>query len=521
MAAVSWEREVEGIRRRREAAQQMGGAEAVTRQHEKGRLTIRERIDGLIDSGSFSETGPIAGSSETNERGELTSFAAANYVLGFGRVDGRPVAVGGEDFTQRGGSPSPAGFRKSVMAEEIAIRYRVPLIRFLEGGGGSVAGSRGKNAPISLESVNAPPRFMSFMEAMATVPVVSAAVGAVAGLPAARLVASHLSIMTRHTAQVLIGGPALVERALGEKVTKEELGGPKVHLASGVVDNVAEDEKDVFEQIRRFLSYLPTSVWESPPSVTPDDDPGRAEQALLSIIPRERRHTYKMRTLLDLVLDRGSRFEIAPGYGRTLITALARLNGHPVGVMANDPNFYAGSMTAESAQKARRFVDLADTFHLPIVSLVDEPGFMIGSASERAATIRHGTAALFSVMQSTVPWISILVRKAYGVAAAAHFGPGGTTLAWPSAETGALPLEGGVAVAFRREIAAAPDPEARRKELEDELAARRNPYARAELFTTQDLIDPRETRPALCDWVERVQPLLRQHLGKRAYTIRP
>ncbi len=510
MPAVSWEREVEGIRRRREAAKAHGGDAAVASQHERGRLTIRERIDALIDPDSFREEGPIAGHSETDERGELVSFTPANYVLGFGKLDGRPVVVGGEDFTQKGGSPSSAGLRKSVFAEDLAVRYRLPLIRFLEGGGGSVAGSRGSGRPMIIEAVNGPPRFMSFMQAMATVPVVSAAMGAVAGLPAARLVASHFSIMTSHRSQVLIGGPALVERALGETLTKEELGGARVHLASGVVDNVAEDEKGVFEQIRRFLSYLPTHVWDRPPIAEPTDDRGRSEAELLSIIPRERRRTYKMRRLLELVLDRDSLFEVGAGYGRTLITGLARLHGYPVAVIANDPNFYAGSMTAASAQKAIRFIDLADTFHLPIASFVDEPGFMIGSAAERDATIRHGTRALFAVMQSTVPWISILVRKAYGVAAAAHFGPGGTTVTWPSAESGALPLEGGVAVAFRREIAAAADPEAKRQELEEQLAARRSPFPRAELFAVHDLIDPRRTRPALSEWLESTQPLLRQ-----------
>ena len=307
--------------------------------------------------------------------------------------------------------------------------------------------------------------------------------------------------MTRRTAQVLIGGPALVERALGEKKTKAELGGFRVHTRSGVVDNLAEDEEDAFRQIRSFLSYLPTNVWELPPAHEPHDDPERTEETLLGIIPRDRRKPYDMRHLLELVVDRESFFEVARLCGPSQITGLARLRGRPVGVLANDPHFYAGAMSADGAQKVRRLVDLCDTFHLPIVSFVDEPGFMIGSLAERAATIRHGTAALFAVHQSTVPWASVLVRKAYGVAAAAHFGPGGFVVAWPSVESGALPVEGGVAVAYRREIEAAPDPEARRRELEEALAARRSPFPRAESFGVHDLIDPRHTRPTLCDWI--------------------
>ena len=521
---MSWESEVEGIEERRRRARELGGDEAVAAQRARGRSTVRERIDGLLDAGSFREQGPIAGRSETDAEGRLTDFAPANYVLGLGTIDGRRVVVGGEDFTQKGGSPNPAGLRKSAFAEELACRYRVPLVRFLEGGGGSVAGAKGGQSGSGgggSESAAAEPRFMSVMRAMGSVPVVSAAMGAVAGLPAARLVASHLALMTEKTSQVLVAGPALVERALGVSLSKDELGGAAVHARSGVVDNLGRDEADVVAQIRRFLSYLPTNVWEPAPVRASDDPPDRCEEALLSSVPRERRRPAKMRRIVDWIVDRDSFFELGRGHGRSQITGLARLAGQPVGVLANDPYVYAGAMTADAAQKVRRFVDLCDTFHLPVVSLVDEPGFMIGPEAERDATIRHGTALLFAVMQSSVPWVSVIVRRVYGVAGAAHFGPGGHVLAWPSAEQGALPVEGGVAVAFRREIAAAPDPELRRRELEERLAPGADPYARAEAFGVHDLIDPRRTRPALCDWVDWIQPRLRAHLGPRQYSLRP
>jgi acetyl-CoA carboxylase carboxyltransferase component len=518
---MSWQREVEGIEQRRQHALAQGGHEAVARQHAQGRLTIRERITGLVDAESFREQGPIAGHSETDEHGELRTFTPANYLLGFAKIDGRPCVVGGEDFTLRGGSPTSAGLRKSVLVEELACRYRLPLIRFLEGGGGSVPRGSGKGEHGSGEAVNAPPRFMSIMQVMGLVPVVSAALGPVAGLPAARLVASHFSVMTKDTAQVMIGGPALVERAFGRAISKEDLGGAQVHQHSGVVDNVAEDEAGVFTQIRRFLSYLPTNVWEAAPVVPCADDRNRQEAELIAIVPRNRRRVYPMRRVVAGVVDRDSFFELAPLYGPSQITGLARLNGQPVGILANDPAWYAGAMTAAGAQKVRKLIDLCDTFHLPIVSLVDEPGFMIGPEAEQAATIRYGTATLFAVMQSTVPWVSVIIRKVYGVAGAAHFGPGGMVFAWPSAESGALPLEGGVAVAYRREIAAAPDPEARRRELEEQIAGQRSPYARAEAFGVHDLIDPRHTRPVLCDWIDWIQPQLQTHRGPRAYTIRP
>jgi acetyl-CoA carboxylase carboxyltransferase component len=508
---MSWKPETDEIARRRRAALELGGKEAVARQHEFGKLTVRRRIELLVDPDSFEEEGPHAGFAELDDEGRMLSFSPANYVLGVGRIEGRRCVVGGEDFTQRGGSPNPAGLRKSVFAEELACRYRLPLVRFLEGGGGSVRGAgKGQRPAVTGAPVFATPRFASVARVLRTAPVVSAAMGAVAGLPAARLAASHFALMTRHTSQVLIGGPALVERALGEKKSKEELGGPDVHSRSGVVDRVAEDEDEVFDLVRRFLAYLPTRVGELAPrtQVKGGDPHDRREEELLGIVPRDRRRLYEMRRILDLVFDRGSFFELNPLYGASQIVGLARIDGYTVGVFANDPSHLGGAMGAEGAQKARRFIELCQTFHLPIVSLVDEPGFMIGSASEAAGTIRYGVEAICATVESTVPWITIQVRKAYGVAAAAHFGPSGRVLTWPSAESGALPLEGGVAVAFKREIAAAPDPEAKRRELEEQLAGGRSPFPRAESFSVNDLIDPRDTRIELCRWIANVRPLV-------------
>ncbi|MGB0621613.1 MAG: acyl-CoA carboxylase subunit beta [Myxococcota bacterium] len=516
---MSWKPEVDEIEKRRVAAREMGGPEAVARQHERGRLTVRERVAALVDEGSLEEQAPIAGESERNEDGEVVAFHPANYLLGLAEIGGRPIVVGGEDFTQRGGSPSPAGLRRSVWSETMAIDLRLPLVRFLEGGGGSVAGTGGPKKPSPSKTTSEPvystSRFLSIAQIMEIAPVASAAVGAVAGFPAARLAASHFSVMTKDTAQVIIGGPALVERALGEKLTKDELGGAKVHGRSGVVDNVATDEHDAIEQIRSFLSYLPSNVMQLPPIVDCEDDPERREEFLLEVIPRERRKVYNMRKILKAVFDQGSVFEMTKGYGRGLITAFARLNGKPVGVFANDPHFYAGSMDAEGALKVKRFIDLCDKFHLPIVTLVDEPGFMIGPDSERSGTIRFGVEVISRVVTMKVPWCTVLVRKAYGVAAAAHFGPKATVYSWPSAESGALPIEGGVAVAFRRQIAEADDPDAKRAELEEMLSKGRSPFPRAEAVGVNDLIDPRETRARLCRWVERVWPRLTEQLPSR------
>ncbi|WP_158966638.1 acyl-CoA carboxylase subunit beta [Chachezhania sediminis] len=515
---MSWREEADRIRARREAATAQGGPEGVEKQHQKGRLTIRERIDAVLDPGSFDEVGRTAGDAEVGANEELLSFDPANFVLGFGTVGGRPVVVGGEDFTLRGGSPTLAGLRKSVYAESLALESRIPLIRLHEGSGGSVGTPKRPTPPSAVFDA---PRFRSVAETLAAVPVASAALGAVAGLPAARLVSSHFSVMSKSTAQILVAGPAVVQRAMGENLSKEDLGGAQVHAKNGTVDNAAEDEAGCFADIRTFLGYLPSNVWELPP-VQPCDDPlDRADDALVDIVPRERRRAFDMRRLIGHVVDQGSFFEMGRGYGRSQITGLARLDGRPVGLWANDGRFLAGSMTADGAQKARRFLELCETFHLPVVSLIDEPGFWIGSQAEKEATIRHGSNVVLTAAMMSVPWASVMIRRSFGVAQAAHYGPGGYVLAWPSAETGPLPVEGGVAIAYRREIEAAPDPEARRRELEEQMAAKQSPFPRAEAFAIHDLIDPRETRPMLCRWLARQGPKLATLLGPPRFLPRP
>ncbi len=517
---MTWKIEAEGIALRKKMALKQGGKEQIAKQHSKGKLTIRERIGGLLDQDSFEEIGPSSGVANYDHDGNLISFDPANFVLGFGKIAGRSVVVGGEDFTLKGGSPSPSGLRKSVYAEELALEYKIPLVRLHEGSGGSVGGSSGKN--ISLPGpVNAPARFRSVAEAMANVPVATAALGSVAGLPAGRLVASHFSVMSKSTAQILTAGPAVVARAMGEQKTKEELGGWKVHTRNGTVDNGAEDERECFSQIREFLSFFPNNVSELPPVNDCGDPADRAEERLLGIVPRDRRKSFEMRQVIELILDKNSFFEMGRGYGRSQIVGLARLLGQPVGVWANDGKHLAGSMTANGAHKARRFMELCETFSLPIISFVDEPGFMIGSKAESEATIRHGTSAVLTAAMTTVPWASIMVRRSFGVAQAAHYGPNSFVLAWPSAESGALPVEGGVAVAFHREIAAASDPETKRKELEEEFSKLQSPFPKAEAFAVHDLIDPRSTRAELCKWIKRVQPLLPSLLGCAKFYIRP
>jgi acetyl-CoA carboxylase carboxyltransferase component len=289
------------------------------------------------------------------------------------------------------------------------------------------------------------------------------------------------------------------------------------------VDNEVESEEEAFEHIRRFLSYLPSSVDEVPPVNDVTDPPDRREEELIRIIPQNKRLPYIVRRILALVLDKGSFFEIGAKHGRSVVTGLARLSGRPVGVMAHDPKFYGGAITSPAADKMVRFIDICDTFHLPVVYFVDSPGFMIGVEAEKEGTIRFGARFIFAVYQATVPWCSIILRRVFGVAGAAHGNHSRLNLryAWPSGDWGSLPIEGGVQAAYRRQIEAAENPQAVREEIEKRLSKVTSPFLTAEMFGIEEIIDPRDTRPLLCEWIETAYRLLPNELGPKKRGMRP
>jgi acetyl-CoA carboxylase carboxyltransferase component len=339
-----------------------------------------------------------------------------------------------------------------------------------------------------------------------------------------RVAASHFSVMVRGTSQLFVAGPPVVKFGVGEDLTKEELGGSHIHAyLSGCVDNEADSEDDAFAQIRRFLSYLPQNVWQVPPRLDPSDNPARREEELLDLVPRRRREGYDARRIIELVLDRDSFFEIAPFFGGSVITGFARLDGFPVGVIANDPYQVGGSLDGPGSDKMVRFVDMCDTFHLPVVNFVDQPGFLIGREAEIAGTIRRGTRALFAVFQAETPWVAVIVRRVFGVAGAGHGKTTGLNFryAWPSADWGSLPLEGGIEAAYRRDLAASPDPAKLRAELEARFNGMRSPLRTAEEFGVEEIIDPRDTRPLLVEWVHQAYEIVPTQLGIRTRTMRP
>jgi acetyl-CoA carboxylase carboxyltransferase component len=319
---------------------------------------------------------------------------------------------------------------------------------------------------------------------------------------------------------MFVAGPPLVAR-LGQPLSKQELGGTDIQTRSGAIDVAVDTEDEAFEAARRFLSYLPSSVHGLPPVVPCDDDPQRADESLMRAIPRNRRQTYKMRPIVESVVDRGSFFEIGRNFGRSIIAGLARLGGHPAVLLASDSYHYGGAWNAETCQKVVRFVDLAETFHLPVVYLMDCPGFLIGLEAEKTATIRHGVRAMAAMNQTTVPWCTVIVRNAFGVAGAAHQPGGRLSLryAWLSAYWGSLPLEGGIEAAYRAEIDAAADPKAKLAEIEERLNALRSPFRSAEKFWVEEIVDPRKTRSLLCEFARLAEPL--RTPGRASFAMRP
>ncbi len=487
----------------------MGGVDKVKRQHDQGRLTVRERIDRIVDKDTFHEIGAISGVGEYDENNELKHLTPANCVFGRGRIDGRTVVVVGDDFTVRGGSADASISTKPLMAEEMAHDFRLPIIRVIEGsgGGGSVKTIETRGAANLPGGVGGTRAYWLTTANMARVPVVGLGLGSVAGLGAARLAATHYSVMTRSSA-MFVAGPPVVKR-LGQDLTKQELGGADIQTRAGGVDDAVDTEEEAFARARRFLSYLPSSVYELPPTTPCSDDPERAEESLMKAVPRNRRQVYKMRPIIEALVDKGSFFEVNSNFGRPMITGLARFDGRAVLLLASDPFHYGGSWTAEACQKVVRWVDFAETFHLPVVYLMDCPGFMIGLEAEKSATIRHGVRAMAAVNQNTVPWCTIIVRNAFGVAGVVHQPANRYSMryAWPSAYWGSLPLEGGIEAAYRADIDAAEDPAAKLKEIEDRLNKLRSPFRSAEKFWVEEVIDPRRTRSLLCEFARLAEPI--------------
>ncbi len=361
---TGWEDELAELERRVELAERQGGSDAVERHHAKGRLTIRERIAQLADPSTFRGVGRLAGSSTYDEMGRLVDFVPSNLVFGNARIDTHPVVLTGYDFTVRGGASDASVGAKRPYADRMAHDQRVPLVRLLEGAGGSVKSIESLGHSYVSEIVG----WDYAVRNLSTVPVVAAALGPVAGLPAAEVPASHFSVMVKGAAQVFAAGPPLVHAATGVEVTKEELGGWEVATRAGTVDNAVDSEAEAFAEVRRFLSYLPANVYQLPPVLPTDDPVDRTDLWLREAVPRTRTPS-DTRRIIRSIVDEGTMFEIGSRFGRAVVATLGRIAGHPVAVLGTDGRFDGAGFSTEASTKLTRFVDFADTFHLPVVYL--------------------------------------------------------------------------------------------------------------------------------------------------------
>ena len=504
---MSWEKEVEELRHRRNLAEKMGGPEKLKRQKDAGRLDVRTRITGLVDKGSFREIGKLGGAATYDAKGKLTDFLPANIIFGRATIDKRPIVVQADDFTVRGGAADASLHGKLYQSEKLAGEFRMPLVRLIEGtGGGGSVKTLEKNGYTYVPEV---PGFELMVENLSEIPIVSLGLGPVAGLGAGRQVLAHYSVLVRSTAQMFVAGPPVVA-AVGEKRTKEELGGSSIHAKNGAIDDEADSEADAFAKARAFLSYLPSSIHELPVRTPTRDKPDRRDPSLIEAVPRDGRHLYKVRPIIEAVVDLGSFFEIGRQHGTSVVTGFARLDGYPVAVMASDPMVLGGIWTAAAARKIERFVDLADTFHLPIVHLVDVPGFLIGRKAEDEGTIRYGSRAMMAVYQAKVPICAVIMRKVYGMAGSAHANLSRFKwrYAWPSGDWGSLPISGGLEAAYKSDLEASADPKALLKEIQTKLNLVTSPFRTAEKFGIEDIIDPRDTRPLLCEFAEAAYRIL-------------
>lgn len=476
--AQTWDETLTDLDRRRVRVQAMGGPERVAKHRGKGKLDARSRIEHLLDPGTFQEFGTLVG-------GEV---AADAIVAGSGLIHGVPVMVGAEDFTTLAGSIAPGSNSKRYRLAELAVRNRVPLVMLLEGAGFRPTGDHYGRTPTDL---------LAQARCSGRVPMVTGVLGASAGHGALVAPVADFAIMSRQGA-IFTAGPPVVKVSTGEDVSKEDLGGPDVAVPSGLIHNLGETDEAVLDEIRRYLAYFPPSAWSYPLSAPPSTATGpRATPELLGLISRDNRRTYDMRTVLDVVFDDTDWFEVQPDFGEAIICALAHLGGHPVAVVANQPQVLAGSIDADAADKAAHFITVADSFHLPIVFLADNPGMLPGSESEQAGVLRSGARMFVAQTTATTMKLHVTLRKAYGfgsmVMSLISFDNQVGTFAYPGATMGAMS-----AAALSNASNAEQDLAAALREMELQAS-----YHSAQHMGFDELINPAETRNALLVSLQR------------------
>ena len=553
--AETWQPVLDEVNTLRELANTRLGPDSdepgVVRQRSRGKLTCRERIHMLLDDDSFREVGSVAGFASYDEEGDIDAFTPANSIGGRGMIEGRTSVVCADDFTSRGGHADGAIGTKSTYLDRLSIELRIPSVRMLDGssGGGSVAAmvpaqktegeSKAKESSGAIKAGR--PRVAGgggsflpghlgsnmYAQQLSTVPVVNMLLGSVVGIGAAKAVLGHFSVMVRDISQLFVAGPPVVSHMMGYDITKEELGDWRIHCTNGSVDNLAETEEEAAQMTRRFLSYLPSSVYEAPPITASNDPIERREEELFTIIPRKRTTTFDIRRTIELIADKGSFFEVGPLWATDQVTGFARMNGHPVGVIASDSrHLNGGALTADGCDKIIRHVDLCDLFHIPLLNLVDSPGFAVGVEHEMNGTIRKGGEWMVAFAQMKIPMFTVIMRRSFGVAGNNFATPRSAAsmrVTWPAADVGGIPPEGGIEAAYKRQLAEAEDPAALRAELNARIESARGPVGPLNKFQIEEMIDPRDTRRYVCEWVETAYKIVSSpaELVSRPLQFRP
>ncbi|MBW2314270.1 MAG: acyl-CoA carboxylase subunit beta [Deltaproteobacteria bacterium] len=485
------------------AASLGGGADRIERQHKAGRLTARERIDLLVDPGSFVEVDKFV-VHRCNDFGmEQQKLPGDGVVTGWGTVDGRQIFVFAQDFTVFGGSLSGAFAEKICKVMDLAAKAGAPVIGLNDG-----AGARIQEGIVSLGGYG--DVFLRNVMQSGVIPQISAIMGPCAGGAVYSPAMTDFIIMVKNTSYMFITGPDVIKTVTHEEVTAEDLGGAKAHAGkSGVAEFAAESEEEALQMIRTLLSYIPQNNLEDPPFVPTDDDPTRADPALRTIVPDNPNKPYDIKELVRLVVDDGVFFEVHANWAKNIVCGFARFGGRSVGVVGNQPNHLAGVLDIQSSQKAARFVRFCDCFNIPLVTFVDVPGFLPGTDQEHNGIISHGAKLLYAYCEATVPKITIITRKAYGgayVVMASKHSRADVNLAYPTAEIAVMGPDGAVNIVFRNELKGADDPETVRKELEDDYRERfANPYKAAELGYIDGVIKPEDTRPRIINALEMLQ----------------
>jgi acetyl-CoA carboxylase carboxyltransferase component len=483
------------LRRMRAKALEGGGRERVAKQKAKGKLTARERIEILLDAGTFNEIEPFV-THQGDEMGVLKEkYYGDGVITGYGQINGRTVYLYSQDYTIYGGTLSEMQAHKICRVMDLAAHSGAPILALIDSGGARIqegVRSMGGYAEI----------FRRIVQYSGVVPQISVTLGPCAGGAAYSPALTDLVIMVEKQSFMFLTGPEVIKEVMGEVIDAESLGGAQVHnTVSGVAHLSAQSEKDAFDLTGRLLSYLPSNNVENPPFVKPDDDPLRMDETLNNIVPLDASEPYLMHAVIEKIVDSGTFLEIQPDWARNAIVGLARIDGHSVGIVAQEPAVMAGVIDIDASDKMTRFVRMCDCFNIPLVTFVDSPGFLPGVAQEHGGIIRHGAKLLYAYSEASVPKICIITRKAYGgayiVMSSKYLGTD-VTYAWPSAEIAVLGAEGAVNILFKKRIESAPDPVTERRKLADEYREKfNNPYYAASTGHVDDIIEPRESRPKI------------------------